>query len=436
MDLPLHIVKEEQPEEEEEQLYTPRGKGLRTPRSGRTTAALTCEASPRPRPIQILQRPSSRSVLSGTTPRPRSVRVLTTAAETPEFKPSRPNLQLVIPSSTPIPFTAPRPYSTMPVVPESPSQRSSGTTSVAGSQGVALPQEPQSSPEPFTPSRSYPGIPPKEGSTSQPSASTTPVAATRGRSPPQQPRSQGSPPQQSASMTPRTDFRGRTPPRAPRAFQVSHTNSHTWLNNRLVERERWREIERNLIRMRFIDPMKRAMVPQTFHAYMNHRRDRAEGLANREARRLAQRNPPNVWPLSGLTPVKVGTAFGGKRFDDRRGAVLAQRTIWSREYIPSEEKPQAPWPSIEEMREEGDERATSEFGRFPGLPRMPGNETAAWRARIQLPQYPMDEVWRSPCKETYKAARRESPPEEMEEMEALLGKELIDALDCMAFDDF
>lgn len=169
---------------------------------------------------------------------------------------------------------------------------------------------------------------------------------------------------------------------------------------------------------------------------MNHRRDRAEGLANREARRLAQRNPPNVCPLSGLAPVKIGPAFGGKRFGDRRSAVLAQPTIWSRQYVPTEEKPQAPWPTIEEMREEGDERATSEFGRFPGVPRMPGNETVAWRARVQLPQYPMDEVWRSPCKETYEAARRESPPEEMEEMEALLGKELVDALDCKACDDF
>lgn len=188
--------------------------------------------------------------------------------------------------------------------------------------------------------------------------------------------------------------------------------------------------------MRFIDPVKRAIVPQTFHRYMDHRRYRAEGLAKREARRLAQRNPPNVWPLSGLAPVKIGPAFGGKRFDDGRSAVLAQRTIWSQQYVPSEEKPQAPWPTIEEMREEGDERATSEFGRFPGVPRMPGNETVAWRARAQLPQYPMDEVWRSPCKETYEDARRESPPEEMEEMEALLGKELVDALDCKACDDF
>ena len=439
MDLSLNTVKEEveeRPEEEEEQPYTPRSRILPTRRCSRTMAPLTSEASPRPRPTQILQRPSSRSVLSGRTPPPASGRMLTLAAETPEFKPSRPNLQLAIPSSTPIPLTLPRPHSPMSVIPESPSQRSSHTTAVAGSQGGAPPQEPQSSPEPYTPPQPYPAISPTEDSTSQPSAGTTIVAVTRDRSTPPRPRPEGSPPQQSGSTTPRIDFVGRTPPRQPRAFQVSHTNSHTWLDNRLVERERWKEIERNLIRMRFIDPVKRAIVPQTFQRYMDLRRYRAEGLAKREARRLAQRNPPNVWPLSGLAPVKIGPAFGGKRFDDRRSAVLAQPTIWRQQYVPSEEKPQAPWPTIEEMREEGDERATSEFGRFPGVPRMPGNETVAWRARLQLAQYSMDEVWRSPCKETYEAARRQSPPEEMEEMEALLGKELVDALDCKTYDDF
>lgn len=439
MDLPLHTVKEDvegKPEEEEEQPYTPSSKSLRTRRCSLTRATLTSEATPRPRPTQILQRPSSRSVLSGRTPRPGSVTLLTRAAETPEFRPRRPNLQLVIPSSTPTLFTGSPPHSTMPVIQETPPQRSSGMTFVAGSQGSAPPQQPQSVPEPFTISQPHPSMPPTEESSSRQSASTTPWADPGDRSPSRQSKTEESSQQQSASTTPGVDHRGRTPPRQPRAFQVSHTNSNTWLDNRLVEREKWKEIERNFIRLRFIDNFNPAIVPHNFNEYMVFRRDRAEGLANREARRLAQRNPPNVWPLSGLAPVKIGPAFGGKCFNDGRSAVLAQRTIWSRQYVPSVDKPQAPWPTIEEMREEGDERATSKFGRFPGLPRMPGNETAGWRARVQLQQHPMDEVWRRPSKETYEAARSEVTPEEMEDMEALLGKGLVDALNCKTSDDF
>ena len=177
-------------------------------------------------------------------------------------------------------------------------------------------------------------------------------------------------------------------------------------------------------------------VPKSFNQYVLFRRERVEAIARREMKKLAQRNHPTVYPLSQIAPVKVGPAMGGQRFNDGLSAVLAQPTMWSHEYEPSAAKPQAPWPTLEEMKEEGDEMATSEYGRFLGLPRVPANETVVWKQRHFLPQYPFDEVWRQPDARTYEDARRRSSPEEMTEMEALLGKELVDALDCKVCDDY
>ncbi len=119
----------------------------------------------------------------------------------------------------------------------------------------------------------------------------------------------------------------------------------------------------------------------------------------------------------------IGPAFGGKIFDWSRGAVLSQKTIWSVWYQPPEDYPSAPWPSMEEMKEEGDERNTSGYKRFPALPRVPGNETVVWKQKAMIDPYPLDQVWELPTAESIKTPCVDETASE------LLGHDLLKAID-------
>ena len=74
------------------------------------------------------------------------------------------------------------------------------------------------------------------------------------------------------------------------------------------------------------------------------------------------------------------------------------------------------------MREEGDERHTSQFGRFMGLPRNPGNETVTYKQRSPVKQFFVDRVWEVPDPEDV--------GEEFEDevMEELLGGKMMGEL--------
>ncbi|KAF4550243.1 Hypothetical protein D9617_18g034340 [Elsinoe fawcettii] len=91
------------------------------------------------------------------------------------------------------------------------------------------------------------------------------------------------------------------------------------------------------------------------------------------------------------------TPFQGKHLaSPGRSAVLAEPTIWSPAAV--EGRPfTAPWPSIAEMKYEGDERvATSlDHGRFLPVPRYPSDVPGmGWSEVAFLPQEKMDEVLR------------------------------------------
>ena len=218
----------------------------------------------------------------------------------------------------------------------------------------------------------------------------------------------------------------RSPLRLPPA-PVTHTNARTWINPRMAEHERWLEVERNLKRMELIP--RSPFVPHTFEEWLHFRSGRLEDEREEQARKLANRRASNVYIQSGIAPVKVRSAMGGRRFVDGRSTVLCMPTMWSPWYSPTETRPQALWPCPEEMKEEGDERNTSRFGRFLGLPRVPGNETVVWKQKHYLPPLPFDDVWRRPNAETFEDMRRQTETDVMEKMVWLLGKSLMDALD-------
>ena len=239
-------------------------------------------------------------------------------------------------------------------------------------------------------------------------------------------------------MATRTSFQGPStisphPEIAVPAVQVSHTNSRVWVHPRMEEMDRWLQVEANLKAMEFI-PRARDIVPHTFNEWVAHRRGRLQDAQVEESKRLADIQTSSRRRHSGLPPlgprVRVGPAFGGKRFNDGRSAVLALPTVFSPWNAPTPERPQALWPCKEEMQEEGDERHTSGFGRFLGLPRVPGNETVTWKQKQVLRASVFDEVWKLPTTASVAAAKVRAEAEETERMEELLGVSLIEAIDC------
>ena len=169
---------------------------------------------------------------------------------------------------------------------------------------------------------------------------------------------------------------------------MAHTNSKTWMSPEMVELERWELVKKNLERMRFD---RSPFIPADFADWLEHRAAYAVITAVEEKRRLAQREAMDAVGF-GPSQYKIVPAYGGRVFRDNRSATLAQETVWSPWYEPTEDRQLAPWPARDEFKEEGDERHTSGFGRFLPIPRVPGNETVVWKQKAFVPTSPMDQV--------------------------------------------
>lgn len=187
----------------------------------------------------------------------------------------------------------------------------------------------------------------------------------------------------------------------------------------MAEQEKFVVVMENLTRTEFIP--RSPFVPTNLSEWLAHRVAFAEDMRREEMQKLASREAAHESVL-GSGRVRIGPAFGGKRFRDNRSPVLAMGSIWSPWYQPTAAHPQALWPSLEEMKEEGDERNTSGFGRFPPLPRVPGNETVVWKQKNMITQFPFDKVWELPTLEEEKETEDELA------MEELIGENLLKKL--------
>ena len=244
---------------------------------------------------------------------------------------------------------------------------------------------------------------------------------------------------------------------------VSHSQSLTWKSqsesdldhtNVHPELTKWAKVEQDLLRMGLIKrfPGKQDggsfVVPTNLEQWLEFRTGRTEDLLLQDAARILTRNlefetamrarrtmlMDNARQIDSPRPrtnVKVGPIMGGKDYHDGRGVVLAQPTTWSPWYKATEQRPQAPWPCAEEMQEEGDERHTSAFGRFLGLPRVPGNPTVVWKVKPVIPTLHFDEVWKVPNKDTWADLYAQKPDDLHDEyLKSMVGRELLDAIDC------
>ncbi|MCJ1472013.1 hypothetical protein MMC13_000657 [Lambiella insularis] len=168
---------------------------------------------------------------------------------------------------------------------------------------------------------------------------------------------------------------------------MAHSSSRVWVSPLEATHDRWATIRNNLSRVRFD---RSPFVPQGFQGYVEHLAVQAEDSARAERRRLARLEAEQSRGIGPNHPWII--PFNGRSFRDNRSAVLAMPTVWSIWYEPPPSRPDAPWPTPEEFREEGDERHTSGFGRFLPLPRVPGNETVVWKQKAFLEPYALDYV--------------------------------------------
>ena len=189
-------------------------------------------------------------------------------------------------------------------------------------------------------------------------------------------------------------------------------------------------MEESLGRMNLL---RSSVVPKTFKDWIAHKRGFAVAKKEREQRKLKDMNPSlrdHRLPPPGR-PVKIGPAFRGRVFEHKNySSVLVFPSVWARMYEAPTERPDPLWPCIEEMKEEGDERNTSGFRRFPALPRVPGNDTVQYKLKAIQSFLAFDTIWELPTKERIEAVNEKYPSEETEKMEGYLGRLLLDALDC------
>lgn len=93
---------------------------------------------------------------------------------------------------------------------------------------------------------------------------------------------------------------------------------------------------------------------------------------------------------------EIARVFGGKTVGDHNVGILGFPTIWARGWTATDVHPQAPWPSPREFREEGDERHTSNYGRFLPIPRVPGNKTVVYKHKSWSTVEPFDTIMHVP----------------------------------------
>ncbi|MCJ1366428.1 hypothetical protein MMC16_005557 [Acarospora aff. strigata] len=201
--------------------------------------------------------------------------------------------------------------------------------------------------------------------------------------------------------------------------QGSYSFSKTWVSQEMKERDKFFDIVKNLERMNLV--RRSPFLPTTLAGWYVHQLDSKEAEIKELQRKIALRIAAGVAKKHITDPsgTVVQPAFGGKTFGDNRTAVLAFESIWCPWSTGTAEKPEAPWPTRDEMEFEGDERVTSGFSRFPPLPRVVGNETVTWKCKANILGYAFDQVWTLPT-----AQNSEAVPDD-EEMVVLVESDLL-----------
>lgn len=207
--------------------------------------------------------------------------------------------------------------------------------------------------------------------------------------------------------------------------EESTLHAKIWVSPLIAEYERWQAVKHNLTSMELIP--RSPFVPTNFTQWLIHRAEVKEINAKDLTRKLANKEAEIQ---SEILKERVRAAFARKNFDDGRSGVTAQETIWAPWSRPTVRRPHASWPCYQEMKEEGDERNTSGFGRFPALPRIEANETVNYKYRNVIEATDLDRVWPlPPVLLISDIAEAPIIGSNGEGAEALLNRDLLAALD-------
>jgi hypothetical protein len=112
---------------------------------------------------------------------------------------------------------------------------------------------------------------------------------------------------------------------------------------------------------------------------------------------LELRVPPiNAWAYNTLDELlRENSINHNLQMEGNISRVLGEKTIWCVDWMNGKDEV-APWPTVPEMKWEGDDRAKTGVGRFPAIPREVGAPGIQWNQLQAVEVYPLDQVWRVP----------------------------------------
>ncbi|KAF2848741.1 hypothetical protein T440DRAFT_145630 [Plenodomus tracheiphilus IPT5] len=184
-----------------------------------------------------------------------------------------------------------------------------------------------------------------------------------------------------------------------RAGSGGFRNSRTWTSPDVQAQQDFLVV-RNSMRRQFRNS---EVAKWKLGDYIAHREAMVASQAEKLASKLQMRETASVVG-SCVIPLETQESlrkwgFNGN-FDEygNKGRVLGEPTIWCNDWKNGKDEV-APWPSMAEMKWEGDDRAKTGVGRFLPLPREQGPPSLAWSSLPVVDQYPIDQVAKIPTME-------------------------------------
>lgn len=159
-----------------------------------------------------------------------------------------------------------------------------------------------------------------------------------------------------------------------------YSYTKTWTSSATAGQEVWSRISKQLS---FMHCDESFVTPRTYAAYLEHKKNfMIASIAEKEAQ-ITKRKAEKALAIKNRCPeglpIITIPCMGGKKFADGRSAALGQASMWTPNEWRTESarKQQAEWPSVAELKWEGDERAKSGKGRFLPIPRR-----ASWDDKL------------------------------------------------------
>ncbi|KAF2005088.1 hypothetical protein P154DRAFT_352793 [Amniculicola lignicola CBS 123094] len=229
------------------------------------------------------------------------------------------------------------------------------------------------------------------------------------------------------------------PPGGPRAFnrvrEPLENLSRIWKSPEVVLQEEWTRVRNSMRRLfpqseiakwKFEDYKKHK---EATEAHATAMKERAEALGKIKMPKVilkpqdgtmnilaeAERIANDHFPLLGETYEQHVLRNQGRDIlmfpcPDDTSYVLSSKTIWCVNWKNGKEEI-ADWPSIAELKWEGDDRAKTNVGRFLPLPRERGAPGMPWNQLEVVKQHGLDRVWLPPTEEDIIAPVDEIPEE-------------------------